>query len=386
MIIDWNDANAPTRFLGPTARINSELASIEVKSPPYSELMEKAKNVTPDEFKRSHLATWKANSEELERQLSSRKFTPQTRTIVRNELALDHAAYMFDYVSYRKYQQQQNPQNAPLDSTFYDFLHQLPLNDPSLLIPESFGTFVNRYEYDEAFWRAYSLSNEKERPANIARELLIWELKDSILSSYYKLQSSLIHEISKTRSFGSFSGSRERAHQLLTALTPGISHPYLRLELQRIFESNFATSQSTAYSLAPGKAAEIFKKIVEPHRDKVVFVDFWATTCRPCIAFIKKHKTERLKLETHQDFDFVFITSTNESPEANYLDFIKENELEHSYRISSDNFRYLRQLFKFNAIPHYVLVGKDGTILNDNFPMYVAFDERLRNRILEQFD
>lgn len=215
---------------------------------------------------------------------------------------------------------------------------------------------------------------------------MIWELKDSILSSYYKLQSSLIHEISKTRSFGSFSGSRERAHQLLTALTPGISHPYLRLELQRIFESNFATSQSTAYSLAPGKAAEIFKKIVEPHRDKVVFVDFWATTCRPCIAFIKKHKTERLKLETHQDFDFVFITSTNESPEANYLDFIKENELEHSYRISSDNFRYLRQLFKFNAIPHYVLVGKDGTILNDNFPMYVAFDERLRNRILEQFD
>ena len=58
-----------------------------------------------------------------------------------------------------------------------------------------------------------------------------------------------------------------------------------------------------------------------------------------------------------------------------YNDFIKDQELAKTHRLSSDDFLYLRQLFKFNGIPRYVLINKEGKVLNDDFPMHNLKDE-----------
>ena len=44
-------------------------------------------------------------------------------------------------------------------------------------------------------------------------------------------------------------------------------------------------------------------------------------------------------------------------------------KLEH-YRITTDEFNYLRQLFKFNGIPHYGVMDKKGDVIDDDFSMY----------------
>lgn len=67
--------------------------------------------------------------------------------------------------------------------------------------------------------------------------------------------------------------------------------------------------------------------------------------------------------------------SDRESPQASYDKFIEEQELTHTYRLAQDEFNYLRQLFKFNAIPRYVLIDKDGTVLDDNYRMHYAQDK-----------
>ena len=85
---------------------------------------------------------------------------------------------------------------------------------------------------------------------------------------------------------------------------------------------------------------------------------------------IKQHKELREKYKGSNDADFVFITSEDESPLSAYNDFVKEQELEHTYRLNANDFRYLRQLFRFNGIPKYIIVDREGRIWKDDANSY----------------
>ena len=81
-------------------------------------------------------------------------------------------------------------------------------------------------------------------------------------------------------------------------------------------------------------------------------------------------KATKAKYKKNPDIDFVFITTKNQSPEKTYSKFIKEQELINTYSIPSDDFNYLRQLFKFNGIPKYVVIAKNGEVIDDDYEMY----------------
>ena len=42
------------------------------------------------------------------------------------------------------------------------------------------------------------------------------------------------------------------------------------------------------------------------------------------------------------------------------------------FRLPEDEYNYLRQLFKFNGIPRYVMLDRDGNVVDDNFPGHNA--------------
>lgn len=50
-----------------------------------------------------------------------------------------------------------------------------------------------------------------------------------------------------------------------------------------------------------------------------------------------------------------------------------------SYRVSADEYLALRELFKFNGIPRYVLVDENGKIRNDNFQNYNFAGEMVKH-------
>ncbi|TGV04795.1 thioredoxin domain-containing protein [Flavivirga rizhaonensis] len=65
------------------------------------------------------------------------------------------------------------------------------------------------------------------------------------------------------------------------------------------------------------------------------------------------------------------------SPTHRYTGFVKEQELKNTYRLSTDDYNYLRQLFKFNGIPKYVVIDKNGDVISDDFPMH-NFDYEIK--------
>lgn len=464
MILNWEEFLTADRlrnvrymikeiqFGGVAARINQEFAAITLNEPNYKDLQKAITTLTPNEFKTSQMAFWKKSEDKLEQDLAGKDFTSQTKAILRNEMMISNAAFMFDFVRKREYEARKDSTNnkilkAPVDSPYYDFLQKISMDDQSVLIVSQFSSFINRFEYASPFSRIriiepkplsyylftdlglkpsaddieymnfhkgfsktfYATTGEKEKSvlvqklntknlafekkyskykdqyskrypkqtepvSNGARVLREWEAKDVVLANYFKLQPNMVYDVAKVRFlkflFQQMKGQKDEARTFLTSFEKGIRNPSLMQEAETLFYKSFPQVQKAAYDLPPGKGTEIFKKISDQYKGKMVLVDFWGIFCGPCIASIERNKPLRENYKGSKDLEFVFITSEQESPLQRYNDFVKKQDLVNTFRLSSDDFLYLRQLFKFNGIPRYVLINKEGQVLNDDFEMY----------------
>ncbi|MDR0505778.1 MAG: TlpA family protein disulfide reductase [Dysgonamonadaceae bacterium] len=213
-----------------------------------------------------------------------------------------------------------------------------------------------------------------------------WQAKDSVYTNVLKLKPGILYDLTKIRSLDHIFGDllnddKEGAWEILTALTADIPESFLKKEGDRLFQKNFPEEQKAAYKLPDTYEAGIFKELIAPFKGKIVLVDFWSTSCGPCISIIKYTQNLREKYKDSPDVAFVFITSEDESPKTRYDQFVAEQELTHTYRLNADQYRYLRQLFRFNGIPRHVLVDRKGDILNDN--LRGSFEEEIKKLILE---
>lgn len=67
----------------------------------------------------------------------------------------------------------------------------------------------------------------------------------------------------------------------------------------------------------------------------------------------------------------MLFISDDSGSESSYEDFVmKYLEGETSYRISESDFHLLRDLFSFSGIPRYVLIGRDGKVVDSDFNFY----------------
>lgn len=209
--------------------------------------------------------------------------------------------------------------------------------------------------------------------------------KDSIIAQLYTIPNPLLWQITKVRSLNSNLANikdRQIAHDYVDSIKQTFTEPFLVAEAERMLEKNHPKDMAKSYRLPEGKATEIFRNIIKNHPGKVLFVDFWATTCGPCRRGIETTADLRKKYKDHPEFQFIFITSQKDSPEKAYKNYVEKNlKGEASYYVSEAEFNYLRQLFQFNGIPHYELVEKDGSISKERIGSY-----NIRNYLEKHFE
>ena len=217
-----------------------------------------------------------------------------------------------------------------------------------------------------------------------------WRLRDSVLKNVYHLDKNIVHDMTKIRAlkFDIDRTDSQNARKYWNELKKTLGDSFLLTQGERIVNKKFPvveqiikkeSEKSGSKSLAlkanttklpKGKPTDIFNDIIQAHKGKILFVDFWATSCGPCVGSIKRMKEIRATYKNNPDIDFVFITVKNQSPERRYLSFIKDQELVNTYRVPVDDFNYLRQLFKFNGIPKYIVISKNGEVIDDDYKMY----------------
>lgn len=140
----------------------------------------------------------------------------------------------------------------------------------------------------------------------------------------------------------------------------------LTAENNSLKEKLEANKQKTGYNInvvdtkdIPNE--DIFSAIVAPYLGKVVFVDFWATWCGPCIQAFKLADEVKKEMED-KDVVFLYLAGEN-SPEGKWENMIPDIKGDH-YRVTNAQWDYMSKYFGIQGIPTYMVIQKDGTITN----------------------
>lgn len=108
-----------------------------------------------------------------------------------------------------------------------------------------------------------------------------------------------------------------------------------------------------------------FKEITS--KNKITYVDFWASWCAPCRAEMPDSKKLREEYAV-KGVNFVYISTDENAAEwdkANKKIGLPDNM---SFLLPNPSESPLKKQFKINAIPRYMLIDKNGKVIDDNAP------------------
>lgn len=154
----------------------------------------------------------------------------------------------------------------------------------------------------------------------------------------------------------------------LKTIQKSIKHPFLSNyiifendKMKAKLEANKTKTDFAVNTVKKTEGDELFESMIAKFKGKVIYVDFWATWCGPCMSGIKQIVTLKEEMQ-NKDVVFLYITNPT-SPEKTWNNSIPNIKGEH-YRVSQDEWNYLSQKFNISGIPHYVLVNKKGEVVN----------------------
>jgi hypothetical protein len=371
---DRNYLQKTAVFKGNLAKTNQELFLFKSSEFDYRAAREKIKTETPTAYKEDLTNTLNTDKIKLSTYIEQNKLSSKSIAILKNDLKIEYAIRLFDFVSSRKYEARKDTANTilkvPAPVEYYDFLKDFDFTDYSLMTSDKFKIFINRFEFSEPLSirpkpKSYSIKPEKsfegyikeinyrisekdkklleqKRKSYTSKEhkefinkfsdsykkhfkdyndkyikpleelnketrkkdyanasIENWKLKDSILENSLQLKKNIAYEITKLRSlkFDLEQMSSKYAHEYWSEFEKQITHPFLQAEgarmtqkihpiytIEKDLEKNGLqsfTAKAKIKKLPEGKATTVFKNIVDKHKGKILFVDFWATTCGP---------------------------------------------------------------------------------------------------------
>jgi thiol-disulfide isomerase/thioredoxin len=103
-------------------------------------------------------------------------------------------------------------------------------------------------------------------------------------------------------------------------------------------------------------------------KDKIIYLDLWASWCGPCInTFRTKTPEFETKLRDREDVVLMYISiDEKEEPWRNYL---SKNPMRGTHLFAGKGFQAeIMQYFKVWGIPRYLIIGKDNKIIDVNAP------------------
>ncbi|MDE6379040.1 MAG: thioredoxin family protein [Muribaculaceae bacterium] len=143
-----------------------------------------------------------------------------------------------------------------------------------------------------------------------------------------------------------------------------ITHPVLTEAFTKFFDKAYS---KTNYELPDDERGRIIKEIIEPYKGKVILLDFWGTSCGLCRNHIEESAEERKRNLDNPDYKRIFISSPVDSWKPDYDKYVEENLAdETNVWLSELAYRKVQDLFSFSGLPRYVLIDRDGKVLNDD--------------------
>jgi len=151
-------------------------------------------------------------------------------------------------------------------------------------------------------------------------------------------------------------------------------------KLSEILEIHTIPESATLVNLAKETILmNLIEKIISNNKNKVIYIDVWSTWCGPCLGMMPYSK----KLQnTFRDEQVSFVYLCAKSKEENWKSTIADLELNgQHYFIDADQYNLLAEKFQIIGVPHYILINKEGIIVDENAlsPSEKPLNDRIRS-------
>lgn len=198
------------------------------------------------------------------------------------------------------------------------------------------------------------------------------DLKAKVIDSVY--QDPVLRDIAKGQLLCSrFVERRLPLNQTCMNVLSEIQLPAIRnaimtrndklLALQQAEVEDIASlhPSSDVEGLTDGEA--ILRKILEPYKGRIVYLDIWGTWCGPCKEKLSESDYVKQQLK---EFDIVYLYLANRSPEESWKNVIKQYKLTGDncvhYNLPTAQQRAVEEFLHVDAFPTYKLIDKQGNI------------------------
>jgi thiol-disulfide isomerase/thioredoxin len=126
-------------------------------------------------------------------------------------------------------------------------------------------------------------------------------------------------------------------------------------------------------------AVDIIDTIIEKHKGKTIYVDFWAPWCAPCRDEMNYSHELYNRLDSSKvSFVYVCIDTNYEQ----FLNYINTNQIKGShFYLDREQSKLLRNEFNIKGIPYYMLIDRYGKIIfkgNDIRPSKQETENKIR--------
>lgn len=180
MYIDWEALLARSRardyyfpikntaYMGPSASISYLLKEFKALIPyRYDDLSNARNKLTPSQYQehmKPIVARWEHTADSL---IQICHPSAKAARLIKNKADLQAGGLFFDFLMSRDYYAKQDTANQALkvkeEDSYYDFLKKMPLNDETVLADANASSFINRFEYMDAFRTAIIICSGSQR-------------------------------------------------------------------------------------------------------------------------------------------------------------------------------------------------------------------------------
>ena len=215
-----------------------------------------------------------------------------------------------------------------------------------------------------------------EGRGNETNNYLVTRLKEvrsfsSGLSELYALDSAAFH-----KKINSFKGKMTALLQEGNIDTAVVKREQQGLEgYINSLQSRYAKNHALQATLGKGKPSPKFRNFenfkggktsLDDLKGKYVYIDVWATWCRPCLGQIPALKD--LEKEYHgKNIAFVSISTDKPEKHQSWVNMIKSKGMGGIQLFAGSDNTFFKE-YQINSIPRFIFLGPKGEIINADAP------------------